>query len=208
MSQIKNTIKKTLLEERKRKLKESFYALNDIKDPDFAFHTIVKVYGELLEEGYHENEINSMILEFELGDVTKELDNTDWKKVMGDAAISGLKEYAINFVLSSVLGVKREVSAQIAVVLADVNPITLLRVFKSLEDCKKDGVQLIDAVLEALGRYLGAEWFAGGQSRRTDYSLMPLTGIASSYGGNMLGEVIRETNLGEKITEKFCGFVH
>ena len=42
---------------------------------------------------------------------------------------------------------------------------------------------------------------------RNDYGLN-LGGIASGYAGNMFGEVIRDSNMGETIADKLCKFIH
>lgn len=201
----KSDIRKTLLEERKKHLGESFHYLEDIRDSEFRTVSFMKTMAQLLDEGYSEEEI---INEITAQDVTKRLEDTDWKGMMGDAAMSAAKEYMIFFGLSTVLGVNKETSANISRFMADVNPMTFLRIFKGMSECQSGAPEIVDAIIEAFGRSLGADWVGGGGSRRTDYSLFSLTGMGASYAGNLFGEAIRDSNLGETIANKFCEVIH
>jgi hypothetical protein len=95
--ELKTKIKETLLEERKRKLEEAFSALKDIRDSDFFAVNYVSTTTRLLDEGYSPNEIIHYINEADLNIPTsgEDLKKMDWKGLMGDTMISGLKEYAI-----------------------------------------------------------------------------------------------------------------
>ena len=42
---------------------------------------------------------------------------------------------------------------------------------------------------------------------REDYGIN-LKSAATTLGGNLLGEVIRESNISERISERFCKIIH
>ncbi len=64
--------------------------------------------------------------------------------------------------------------------------------------------KMVDSVLEALSRYIAGS--AMGVDRN-NYGLN-LGGITSSFAGNMFGEVIRDSNMGETISNKLCKLIH
>lgn len=59
--ELKNKIKKVLLEERNRKLEESFSILKDIRDKDFFMNRCTVISNNLIEKGYSKNEIIEQI---------------------------------------------------------------------------------------------------------------------------------------------------
>jgi hypothetical protein len=203
---LKTKIKETLLEERKRKLEESFSALQDIRDTDFLAVNYISITTRLLDEGYSPNEIISHLNEVDLNIPTsgEDLKKLDWKGIMGDTMISGLKEYAIQYVLSNVFGANKGLSITAAQIFADYNPLDLLKPFKNAEMCNSYMPKLVNSLLEALIRYLASE--ATGTDRG-NYDLN-VQGIATSASGNLFGEVLRSTNVANVISDKVCQMIH
>ena len=64
--------------------------------------------------------------------------------------------------------------------------------------------KLIDGLLEVLIRYIASNQM---NNDREDYGVN-LKSAATTLGGNLLGEVIRESNISETISEKFCKIIH
>jgi hypothetical protein len=204
--ELKTKIKETLLEERKRKLEESFSILEDVRDYDFFTVNYVSITTKLLDEGYTPNEIINHLNEADLNIPTsgEDLKNLDWKGLMGDTMISGLKEYAIEYILSNVFGVNKGLSITAAQVFADYNPLDLLKPFKNAEMCNSHMPKLVNSLLEALVRYLASE--ATGTDR-SNYGFN-VQGVATTASGNLFGEVLRSTNVGNAISDKICQMIH
>jgi len=194
--ELKTKIKETLLEERKRKLEEAFSEVEDIRDDSFKVERIFSIAGKLLEEGYTIEEI----------DVKGELEKIDWKSAMGDAAINTAKEYIIRFILKEVFGAGAGFSTTAAQFFANYNPLNLLKPFKSMETCmSSEGMPaLIDGLLTVMLRYIAAGEIGAD---RNDYSIGIKAGV-SSYAGNMLGQVIKESNISETLADKVCKLIH
>jgi len=194
--ELKTKIKKTLLEERKKKLEEAFSEVEDIRDDSFRVERIFSISSKLIEEGYTIEEI----------DVRGQLEKLDWKSVMGDAAINSAKEYIIRFILREVFGAGAGFSTTAAQFFASYNPLHLLKPFKSMETCmSKEGMpRLIDGLLTVMLRYIAAGEIG---SDRDDYSI-GFRPITSTVAGNILGEVIKDSNIGETISDKVCKFIH
>jgi len=121
---LKSQIKQTLLEERQRKLEESFVELYDINDKNYLVERYFTISMRLLEEGY-------TIEEIETSDLTNGLNNINWKETIGQSALSAVKEYAIRFILKEVFGANSGFATTAAQILEGLNPLDLIRPFKS-----------------------------------------------------------------------------
>ncbi len=201
--QLREHIKETLLEERKRKLSESFNQLNDIKDSDFLSKKITEITLKLMNEGYSLGEIEKSFILFE-EENPWDFSKVDFVDVFKSSMASGAKEYIINFVLTQVFGANRDFAATASVVFADYNPIDLLKIFKDEQTCNPSMRDLSDSLLEAVVRYLGGQ--AAGIDR-TNYGLN-IQGVSTTAAGNIFGEAIRQSNIGETIASKFCKMIH
>lgn len=204
--EIKETVKKVVLEHRKMKLEETFADLREIRDINFLVESFNSSFVGLLNEGYNPNEIMEFINEADIFPTsTEEFKNLDFKKIMGDALLSNVKEYVIRFVLTRVFGAGQEFSTFAAQVFADLSPLELLKPFKDEQMCRSSMPKIADSLLEVLSRYIGGS--VAGTNNRNSYGLN-VTDIASSTAGNIFGEIIRDSNVGETIADKFCSVVH
>ena len=194
--ELKIKIRETLLEERKRKLQESFNELETIEDDNFLIERYLSIYANLLEEGYSINEIE---------DIKTQLNKVDWKKAMGDGAITIAKEYAIRYVVKEVFGANPGFATTAAQVLSRINPLDLLKPFKDEQSCNKYFPQISDALIIALLRYIGSEQIG---SDRNDYGLTSGKGLTTSLVGNLFGEIVEQSNISETISSKFCKMIH
>jgi hypothetical protein len=202
MTTLKTKIKETLLEERQRKLKESFIGLNEIEDPNFLIERYFSITNNLINEGYSFEEIQKHL--HEAGDVLS-LDNFNLKDAMLGGGGSMLKEYLINILLTYVFGgTNQGLISTMSVVFADYNVLDLLKPFKDESNCTTYMPKLVDALLEALTRYLASSTMG---TSRNNYGVN-LPGLATSAAGNLFGEVIKESNIGETVSNKFCKIIH
>lgn len=203
--ELKTKIKEVLLEERKRKLEESFSILSEIRDKEYFAVKYISTTTKLLNEGYSPDEINNYVNEdFKMPTDFEGLKNLDWKGLMGDTILSGAKEYVIQFVLREVFGVSSGIATTAAQVFADYSPLDLLKPFKDSQSCASHMPKLIDALLEALTRYIAADVTG---VNRNNYGLN-VQGIATTTAGNLFGEVIRDSNISETISGKLCQIIH
>lgn len=197
MDNLKVKIKQTLLEERKRKLEESFVELNDIRDDSYLVERYLTITSKLLEEGYSLEEIES-------SDISNKLDSVNWKEVMGQGALSAAKEYVIRFVLKEVFGANPTFSTMASQFFADYSPLDLLKPFKDESNCNQYMPKLCGGLLEVLMRYIGSNTL---DIDRNDYGIS-FKGIGSTLGGNLFGELIKESNLTKTMSDKFCKMIH
>jgi hypothetical protein len=198
--ELRKYINETLLEERERKLHSSYDELNDIRDKEYFLERYFFITSNLLNEGYSIEEVESAIQ-----GVENPLSNADIGGNLLSAGGSQIKEYVINVLLTYVFGGKNQgIITTISVVFADYDVRDILLPFKDMSNCSTHMPKMIDSVLEALSRYIAGSTIGVD---RNNYGL-DLGGIASGYAGNMFGEVIRDSNMGETIADKLCKFIH
>ena len=202
MSEIKNIVKNVLFEERKKRLNEAYIELDEIRDGDFLLEKYFVITSKLVDEGYDINEL-------EIPDSVKKLvpdssKNIDIKGAFTDAAATSAKEYIIRFILKEIFGAGAGFSTFAAQLFADWNPLDLLKIFKNREECIAAFPKLSDRLITMAVRYIGSKE-VGGDSN--DYSFS-FKGIGTTYMGNLFGEVVKESDISEKISNKFCEFVH
>ena len=198
--ELRKYIKETLLEERERKLYSSYDELNDIRDKEYFLERYFSITATLLNEGYSIEEVESAMSEVE-----NPVSNYDFGSNLLSSGGSQLKEYAINILLTFIFGGKNQgLISTISVVFADYDIRDILKPFKDEPNCMSHMPKMVDSVLEALSRYIAGS--AMGVDRN-NYGLN-LGGITSSFAGNMFGEVIRDSNMGETISNKLCKLIH
>lgn len=194
MSDIKTTIKTVLTEERLNRLNTVYNELEDIRDSQYLSERYVTITLELLNEGYE-------IEELEIPDVLKS-DNV--KDALSNAAVTSAKEYIIRFILTKVFKANPGFSTFASQLFADWNPMDLLKIFKNKEECNLGFPKLSDRLLTMLVRYVSSNKI-GGDSNSYDLNLKD--GV-STYLGNLFGEVIEDSDVSEKISNKFCELIH
>jgi hypothetical protein len=198
--ELRKYIKETLLEERERKLYSSYDELNDIRDKEYFLERYFSITATLLNEGYSIEEVESA-----MNEVENPVSNYDFGSNLLSSGGSQLKEYAINILLTFIFGGKNQgLISTISVVFADYDIRDILKPFKDEPNCMSHMPKMVDSVLEALSRYIAGS--AMGVDRN-NYGLN-LGGITSSFAGNMFGEVIRDSNMGETISNKLCKLIH
>ena len=203
--EVKDTVKTVLLNHRKEVIRENFSELMEIRDVNFLTEKFNEVFINLLNEGYNPIEIQEFINEADIFPTNMEdYKNLDWKSIMGDALLSNVKEYVIHFVLTKVFNANPSFSTFAAQVFADLSPLDLLKPFKNEQMCQSNMPKIVDALLEALSRYIASD-VAG--TNRNSYGLN-VADITQTSAGNIFGEIIRDSNVGETISNKFCSIIH
>jgi hypothetical protein len=197
----KSIVNKTLNEKRKSNLNESFIPLRKIKNQDVYLEECFKTSIKLLNEGYTENEVNQQLVkEFELP-TSLGLDKIDWKSFAKESGGSYLREMAINWILKFI-GISPGWSTTLSQAFADMNPLDLVRIFKDGPTCNQHAPHIMDAVIEVSLRAGVSELF--DINRNND----GWSGVPASLMGNITGEAIRKSGLGESITAPFCKLIH
>ncbi len=197
----KSIVSKLLEEKRRTNLNECFIPLRKIKDKNIYLEECFNTSLKLLNEGYSENEINEQLIkEFELP-TSLGLDKIDYKELGKNVGASYIKELAINWILKF-LGVSPGWATTLSQAFADLNPLDLIRVFKNEQSCLEHSKHIMDAVLEVSLRAGASKVFG------TDRNNEGWSGVPGSILGNISGEAIRSTNLGETMGGAFCKLIH
>jgi hypothetical protein len=209
MNNIKVDIRKVVSENLKRTRKEifqeSFSIVRGSSTKDEFLTRVLIASSNLISEGYEMDEIESFLNEQDASslvaagdDALSQVKNADWGKLAKGTIMSSIKEYAIKWLLNN-LGMKGEIVDSVAIVFAEYDPLDLLKPFKDMSSCMgpKAMPKLCDAIMEAVGRYIGGQATGGGGST-----------IVKLGVGNLFGEAIEQSNLGEIAGAKFCNLIH
>lgn len=198
MNDIKNIVSNILTEERKKRLDEAYLELEDIRDNDYLIERYIEITTNLVSEGYDLDEI-------EIPDSIKNSINVDAvKKGLSDSLMISAKEYIFRFIANKIFGWGPNSSTIIAQLFADWNPLDLLKIFKNEQECIDKFPNLSDRLVTMmLRRVLGGDMGANPN----DYSI-GVAQMGGVYLGNLMGEVVKETNLSEVLADKFCKAIH
>lgn len=195
-------LKEELLTIRQNRLHESLSELNDIDDRDFFIVQYLSKSSSLLDEGYSIEEIESISeniftdkLKQGAGAVSADImGNTNILDALFGGGLGMIKEQIIRWVLTQ-LGVGKGAAVILAATLEQTDPRELLRIFKTKELCVSGMPKISDGVMAGIIRYL--QFGDGGVQVNTPDMLK--VGL-----GNIVDEVITQSNLGETIGNKLC----
>lgn len=195
---IKKVVSENLQKTRKQRFDESFKNAHNSKNYDEFLNNVLIASSGLISEGYSIDEVEDYISEEGVAatadDALDKVKNADWGKIARGSIISMIKEYAIKWLLTNI-GLNKHFAETAAIVFAGYNPLNLIKPFKDASNCQQYMPDLCDAIMEAIARELG------GQVTGTSNTLT--MGI-----GNIFGEAIKESNLGEISSGKFCKMIH
>lgn len=191
---LKKQIKQTLLEERQRKLEESFVELYDINDKSFLLERTNSILSNLIKEGYSFNEITEYLTEdYDLSS----LKDFNWKDFALNTSLSMVKEYIIEYVLSNIFGTNKELAHQAATVFAQLSPTDLLKPFKDEASCSESMPKITKALLGALLRHLAGEVTGTQESN-----------VITTGAGTIFQQAIMRSNIGQELSVSFCKMIH
>lgn len=196
MKEIRVIIKTNLLEERKRKLNESLIKLEGIKNKETLVEQFLITTSNLISEGY-------TIQEIEASDIYNKMNSVDWKGAISDGILTSAKEYIIKYVLQEVLGANQTFSRMFAQFMSNINPLDLLKPFKNQQSCIQSFPQISDGILIVMFRSI-----AGGEIGVDSNSYSSVKDGLNVIAGNMMGQVIKESNISEKVSDVFCKAIH
>ena len=198
-------LKEELLSIRRNRLYESLSELKDIEDNDFLIVQYLTKTGKLLDEGYSIEEVQQVsenIFTDKLtqgagavaGDVWS---NTNILDALFGGGLGMIKEQIIRWVLTQ-LGVGKGAANAMAAALEQMDPRDLLRVFKTPELCTQKMPAISDAVMAGIRGYLQFGEKSVG---------LNVADQGKSALGNIVDELIQQSNLGETIGNKLCGAI-
>lgn len=198
-------LKEELLNIRKNKLQESLSILEDIEDKDFFFHSYINLSAKLLDEGYEIEEIEMVSeniftdkLKQGAGDVAGDIwGSTNILDALFGGGLGMIKEQIIRWVLVQ-LGVGKGAANFLAAALEQTDPRELLRIFKSKEFCVAGMPKISDGIMAGIIRYLQF----GEDGVKLDFKDMTKLGV-----GNVVDEVITQSNIGETVGNKLCELI-
>jgi len=190
---LKTQIKQTLLEERQNKLKESFVELLDIDDKVYLVERSLTISHTLLEDGFSVDEIKKELSEYDMSG----FDKINWKDFALNSSLSMFKEYIIEYILKELFGTNKEFAHEAAVVFSNLSPTDLLKPFKDEASCSESMPKITKALLVALGRHLAGNITGTGEST-----------LATRGAGNLFGQAIMQSNVGESLSVNFCKMIH
>ena len=143
-------------------LKESFNKIMIIENDQQKFNTIIGKFGELIDEGHSEEQINEIINE-QLGDVftslfspnnekTQRLNKGNVTNNIFSAGGSQLQEWLIGKFLN-MLGFKEgPLLNGVSTALSEMGPFGLINLIRGKYDCQKTSKILVDSIGEGIVR--------------------------------------------------------
>ena len=171
---------------------------------ELQFNETINVLSDLIDEGYSDEEINTVIEEqFDWlkklmvpGQDTSSTTNKDTsfstdnivdkgKSAMG----SQFREYLVSTFLG-LFGFKGPLASAMATGLADVELRDIVSLFKGGSGCEQSGANVADGVVEGMLSYILAS---------TDSNSM-----AANLIRNTIGEYLKASNVGETISSYIC----
>ena len=204
---INKIIREEVIKVRRNRLEESLVELKDIRDKDFFFHSYIQKSAQLLDEGYTIEEIEQISenwftekLGQGAGTVAKDIyGSTNVLDALFGGGLGMIKEQVIRWVLVQ-LGVGKGAANFLAAVLEQTDPRELLRIFKSPEYCTSGMPKISDGLMAGIVRYL--------QFGEKDVTLFDKNSDVIGLGlGNVLDEVITQSNIGETVASKLCAAI-
>ncbi len=204
---INKIVREELIKKGNHHIVESLIELNDIQDDNFFFINYIHKSSKLLDEGYSIEEIELVAeniftnkLTQGIGDVAGDIwGSTNVLDALFGGGLGMIKEQVIRWVLVQ-LGVGKGAANFLAAALEQTDPRELLRIFKSPEYCTSGMPKISDGLMAGIVRYL--------QFGEKDVKLFDknsdVLGLAL---GNILDEVITQSNIGETVASKLCAAI-
>lgn len=204
---IKKVVSENLQKTRKEKLVEEFNNFDEVTDPNDFYNVFLKKADKLISEGYTEEEILYHIFEQEnffdklTSGVNKVIGgDTKWGEMAKSSLWSGAKEFLAKWFLSF-LGVKGGVGTSIAQFLGNLEYKDLFIPFKDKVYCQQHMKDITSGILEVIVRYIGGK-VTGVNRNSYEWGDVGTVGI-----GNIFGEAIKESDINNKIADKFCRII-
>lgn len=197
---------------RQNHIVDSFLPLLDTNN-DSLLNEFAEITNKLITEGYTPLEIDSIFEQNFVNNAVQGVKDaaqrggyTDMGKDMlkspniGKSILGGitssLKESIIRAILGY-LGIKGTFATDAIVFFNDYDIRDILKPFKSSNDCTTYGPKMIDGIIEVMLRHI--------IDKDSDVQTNPISRDSIKIGvRNIIGDSIRQSNLGEIISDKFC----
>lgn len=225
---VKNIVKKKLVQKRNKILEESFTVnKNDTYNQIIRKHAIAAV--NLINEGYSINEIEEYIDKASTS--LQDLTNTkiDYGQAFKNSIWSMAKEFVIKFILEYI-GFSPSLATKASRFLKELSYEDLLIPFKNREYCNKHLPNILDGLLEVIARDFMDKQLRFDKTKvkdefelqkakeakekgkkytpRLSYDEYNWSNIPEIALGNVVGEIIRRTPTSEAISNQLCKLIH
>jgi len=184
MINIKEIVQKEL--NKKYQISESLKKISLHEDKDVKIQMTVNYLGTLIDEGYSESDLKSLINE-----------QFDWlKNTFGNVSNllkggwSQFKEFLISHFLN-LLGFKGSLTNAISTALSELTLTDLINMFRNRNACVKHGPVVVDAISEALVRFILEE-------------MTEKDSVAFNFIRNTVFEYVKSTQFGESLANTIC----
>lgn len=181
---IREIVKKELT--KKYEITESLKKISLHENENLKLQLTINYLGTLIDEGYSENEMRSLINE-QFGWI-KDIFSGGGNLLKG--GWSQFKEFLISRFLQ-LLGFKGSLANAIATALNEMTLVDIINLFRSRQGCLKHGPTVVDAISEALVRYILEE-------------LTEQDSIAFNFIRNTVFEYVRSSQFGETLSKTLC----
>jgi len=198
MKNIDKILKENL--KRKYQMNESFERISLIEDENERFGSTIDYFGKLIDEGYSNNEIESVVNEqiewlkkLFGGNKVNPADATSSSTLFSNAGQGGFsqfKEYLVSKLLGYI-GFEGPLANALATAFTEMSIMDIISVFRSRQGCVAHGPDVADAVSEALVRYII-------ETNTKENS------IAYNFLRNTIFVYIKSSNFGETLAKMIC----
>ena len=181
---IKEIVKKEL--NKKYEITESLKKISLHEDNNLKFQLTIDYLGSLIDDGYSENDMKNLINEqFSfLKDIFGNVGN------LAQGGWSQFKEFLISNFLQ-LLGFKGSLANAIATAMNEMALADIINLFRSRQGCLEHGPTVVDAISEALVRYILEE-------------LTEKDSIAFNFIRNTVFEYVKSSQFGETLSKTLC----
>jgi len=185
-------------------LKENFNKIMLIENEQQKFNTIIGNFGQLIDEGHTEEQINEIINE-QLGDIftslfspnnnkTQQLNKGNLGKTALSAGGSQLQEWLIGKFLIMLGFKKGPILNAVSTALSEVGVFELINLIRGKYKCQKTSLILVNAIGESIVRIVAESGF------KTNSTI-------GNYIRNLLFEYLSSNGYTQKIANVICQII-
>lgn len=218
---IKKSVKKNLYIHKFNKIHEAYKSIEFVDDNDYIKQYLYKTF-DIIKEGYTLNDIDEYFNKKFLNEIEtpKNLNLPDinnlipsnFSSTIWDSIKMQLKEYIIYYILSAIFGEDNDYVEPLSIALKQIELVKLLYIFYDEVKCKQPMTQVIDAILEIIVRKTANNFFKDSDSEFVN----KLTGEKKTWSqffismtlGNLVGQLISQSETPDMFAEKFCKLIH
>ena len=180
---------------------ESFNKIKLTEDKNLQFNMVIGKFGQLIDEGYNEHQIDN-IIEEQLGDFVKGLFNTNQTQKnnsqnLGTTALSAgssqFQEWIIGKFLE-MLGFKGELANVVSTTLSEIGFFELINLIRGKYNCQKTSLMLVNSLGEGIVRLIINKGFKSN-------------GLLTNYVRNFLMQYLKSEGYTRKLANVICQII-